>query len=229
MSPGEKALVVPHITCDPVAEDRRPEPFSVDGYDSTGEEPPLTVGVGVGVGTGPPSALSRAARAWGVGAASCPQPVALVLGMAGTATPAPSEQALSLMEVLPCPALGSGFLGARPCLSHARHLAPRPGGEEGPTVHVDPCPRRSGAEGPKPACVCPAGPCSALQLCCLSPPCPPLPSSWDPQGSSWHQDMPVCQGLRLVPLSQVWPRGPSPCGAGGCLVPCPPRLWVAKP
>ena len=50
MSPGEKALVVPHITCDPVAEDRRPEPFSVDGYDSTGEEPPLTVGVGVGVG-----------------------------------------------------------------------------------------------------------------------------------------------------------------------------------
>lgn len=163
MSPGEKALVVPHITCDPVAEDRRPEPFSVDGYDSTGEEPPLTVGVGVGVGTGPPSALSRAARAWGVGAASCPQPVALVLGMAGTATPAPSEQALSLMEVLPCPALGSGFLGARPCLSHARHLAPRPGGEEGPTVHVDPCPRRSGAEGPKPACVCPK--LAPAQLC----------------------------------------------------------------
>ena len=39
MSPGEKALAVPHITCDPVAEDRRPEPFSVDGYDNTGEEP----------------------------------------------------------------------------------------------------------------------------------------------------------------------------------------------
>lgn len=54
MSPGEKMLAVPHITCDPVSEDRRPEPFSVDGYDNTGEEPPLAAGVGAG----PPSALS---------------------------------------------------------------------------------------------------------------------------------------------------------------------------
>ncbi|OWK17225.1 KCNQ1, partial [Cervus elaphus hippelaphus] len=54
VSPGEKMLAVPHITCDPVSEDRRPEPFSVDGYDNTGEEPPLAVGVGAG----PPSALS---------------------------------------------------------------------------------------------------------------------------------------------------------------------------
>ncbi|KAI4530254.1 hypothetical protein MG293_020110 [Ovis ammon polii] len=34
VSPGEKALAVPHITCEPVLEDRRPEPISVDGYDS---------------------------------------------------------------------------------------------------------------------------------------------------------------------------------------------------
>lgn len=45
MSPGEKALVVPHITCDPVAEDRRPEPFSVDGYDSTVKKSPTLLEV----------------------------------------------------------------------------------------------------------------------------------------------------------------------------------------
>uniref|UniRef100_A0A4W2GSQ7 Potassium voltage-gated channel subfamily KQT member 1 n=1 Tax=Bos indicus x Bos taurus TaxID=30522 RepID=A0A4W2GSQ7_BOBOX len=45
VSPGEKALVVPHITCDPVAEDRRPEPFSVDGYDSTVKKSPTLLEV----------------------------------------------------------------------------------------------------------------------------------------------------------------------------------------
>ena len=52
MSPGEKALAVPHITCDPVAEDRRPEPFSVDGYDNTGEEPRAAGAGGGGAGGG---------------------------------------------------------------------------------------------------------------------------------------------------------------------------------
>ena len=66
MSPGEKTLAVPHITCDPVLEDRRPEPFSVDGYDSAGEEPPLAVGVGAG----PPLALSGLPGPWGVWTAS---------------------------------------------------------------------------------------------------------------------------------------------------------------
>lgn len=37
MSPGEKVLTVPHITCDP-PEERRPDPFSVDGYDSSGKK-----------------------------------------------------------------------------------------------------------------------------------------------------------------------------------------------
>ncbi|KAB0356814.1 hypothetical protein FD754_000970, partial [Muntiacus muntjak] len=48
VSPGEKTLAVPHITCDPVSEDRRPEPFSVDGYDSTDRprHQRLTVGSG---------------------------------------------------------------------------------------------------------------------------------------------------------------------------------------
>ena len=68
MSPGEKTLAVPHITCDPVLEDRRPEPFSGDGYDSTGEELPLVVGVGAG----PPSALSGLPGPWGVWTASRP-------------------------------------------------------------------------------------------------------------------------------------------------------------
>lgn len=31
-------LTVPHITCDP-PEERRPDHFSVDGYDSSGENP----------------------------------------------------------------------------------------------------------------------------------------------------------------------------------------------
>ncbi|XP_025142692.3 potassium voltage-gated channel subfamily KQT member 1 isoform X3 [Bubalus bubalis] len=45
VSPGEKALAVPHITCDPVAEDRRPEPFSVDGYDNTVKKSPTLLEV----------------------------------------------------------------------------------------------------------------------------------------------------------------------------------------
>ncbi|XP_069421847.1 potassium voltage-gated channel subfamily KQT member 1 isoform X5 [Ovis canadensis] len=50
VSPGEKALAVPHITCEPVLEDRRPEPISIDGYDSAGCEST----------TGPPSRSSGA-------------------------------------------------------------------------------------------------------------------------------------------------------------------------
>ena len=43
MSPGEKMLTVPHITCDPTSEERRPEHFSVDGYDGSGEKPSHSV------------------------------------------------------------------------------------------------------------------------------------------------------------------------------------------
>ena len=179
---------------------------------------------------GPPSALSRAAGAWGVGAASCPQPVALVLGMAGTAMPAPSERALSLMEVLPCPALGSGFLGARPYLGRARCLAPRPGGEEGPMVHVDPCPRGSGAEGPKPACVCArswpllsSAPLLSVSSVSTSPLFPGPPGF---QLAPRHASVSGAEAGAAV--SSVL-RGPSLCGAGGCLAPRPPGLWIAKP
>ncbi|XP_036731701.2 potassium voltage-gated channel subfamily KQT member 1 isoform X4 [Manis pentadactyla] len=35
VGPGEKMLTVPHITCEPVAEERRPDHFSVDGCDSS--------------------------------------------------------------------------------------------------------------------------------------------------------------------------------------------------
>ncbi|KAB0376324.1 hypothetical protein FD755_010768, partial [Muntiacus reevesi] len=53
VSPGEKTLAVPHITCDPVSEDRRPEPFSVDGYDSTGVQ---------GLAVPPPGDLDAVSR-----------------------------------------------------------------------------------------------------------------------------------------------------------------------
>ncbi|XP_058546004.1 potassium voltage-gated channel subfamily KQT member 1 isoform X6 [Neofelis nebulosa] len=36
VSPGEKTLTVPHITCEPVSEKRRPDHFSVDSCDSSG-------------------------------------------------------------------------------------------------------------------------------------------------------------------------------------------------
>ncbi|KAG5196682.1 hypothetical protein JEQ12_011368 [Ovis aries] len=45
VSPGEKALAVPHITCEPVLEDRRPEPISVDGYDSAVKKSPTLLEV----------------------------------------------------------------------------------------------------------------------------------------------------------------------------------------
>ncbi|KAM5319803.1 potassium voltage-gated channel subfamily KQT member 1 isoform 2-T2 [Glossophaga mutica] len=48
LSPGERMLSVPCITCEPVSEERRPDPFPVDGYDSTG----------CGSTTGPPSRSS---------------------------------------------------------------------------------------------------------------------------------------------------------------------------
>uniref|UniRef100_A0A8C5VGQ1 Potassium voltage-gated channel subfamily KQT member 1 n=1 Tax=Microcebus murinus TaxID=30608 RepID=A0A8C5VGQ1_MICMU len=44
VSPGEKMLTVPHITCEPPQE-RRPEPFPVDGYDSSVRKSPTLLEV----------------------------------------------------------------------------------------------------------------------------------------------------------------------------------------
>ncbi|XP_021120092.1 potassium voltage-gated channel subfamily KQT member 1 isoform X11 [Heterocephalus glaber] len=44
VSPGEKMLTVPHITCDP-PEERRPDHFSVDGYDSSVRKSPTLLEV----------------------------------------------------------------------------------------------------------------------------------------------------------------------------------------
>lgn len=44
LSPGEKTLTVPHITCDP-PEERRPDHFSVDGYDSSVRKSPTLLEV----------------------------------------------------------------------------------------------------------------------------------------------------------------------------------------
>ncbi|XP_058546000.1 potassium voltage-gated channel subfamily KQT member 1 isoform X2 [Neofelis nebulosa] len=41
VSPGEKTLTVPHITCEPVSEKRRPDHFSVDSCDSSVKSPML--------------------------------------------------------------------------------------------------------------------------------------------------------------------------------------------
>ncbi|XP_042761344.1 potassium voltage-gated channel subfamily KQT member 1 isoform X2 [Panthera leo] len=41
VSPGEKTLTVPHITCEPVSEKRRPDHFSVDTCDSSVKSPML--------------------------------------------------------------------------------------------------------------------------------------------------------------------------------------------
>ncbi|XP_059960234.1 potassium voltage-gated channel subfamily KQT member 1 isoform X2 [Mesoplodon densirostris] len=45
VSPGEKMLTVPHITCDPTSEERRPEHFSVDGYNSSVKKSPTLLEV----------------------------------------------------------------------------------------------------------------------------------------------------------------------------------------
>ncbi|XP_004603167.2 potassium voltage-gated channel subfamily KQT member 1 [Sorex araneus] len=45
VSPGEKALVVPHITCEPPAEGRRPVHFSVDGYETPVRKSPTLLEV----------------------------------------------------------------------------------------------------------------------------------------------------------------------------------------
>ncbi|XP_045677076.1 potassium voltage-gated channel subfamily KQT member 1 isoform X4 [Phyllostomus hastatus] len=50
LSPGEKTLTVPYITCDPACEERKPDHFPVDSYDSAG----------CGSTTGPPSRSSGA-------------------------------------------------------------------------------------------------------------------------------------------------------------------------
>ena len=39
LSPGERTLTVPCITCEPVSEERRLDHFSMDSYDSAGEDP----------------------------------------------------------------------------------------------------------------------------------------------------------------------------------------------
>ncbi|XP_024202673.1 potassium voltage-gated channel subfamily KQT member 1 isoform X3 [Pan troglodytes] len=44
VTPGEKMLTVPHITCDP-PEERRPDHFSVDGYDSSVRKSPTLLEV----------------------------------------------------------------------------------------------------------------------------------------------------------------------------------------
>lgn len=48
MSPGEKMFNVPHITYDP-PEDRRPDHFSPDGYDSSGKQANMRAGPGPSV------------------------------------------------------------------------------------------------------------------------------------------------------------------------------------
>ncbi|XP_054426712.1 potassium voltage-gated channel subfamily KQT member 1 isoform X1 [Pteronotus mesoamericanus] len=45
MSPGEKTLTVPYITCDPVSEERKLDHFSVDSYDSTVKRSPTLLDV----------------------------------------------------------------------------------------------------------------------------------------------------------------------------------------
>ncbi|XP_057582773.1 potassium voltage-gated channel subfamily KQT member 1 isoform X2 [Hippopotamus amphibius kiboko] len=45
VSPGEKTLTIPHITCDPVSEERRPDHLSVDGYDSSVKKSPTLLEV----------------------------------------------------------------------------------------------------------------------------------------------------------------------------------------
>ncbi|XP_065737769.1 potassium voltage-gated channel subfamily KQT member 1 isoform X3 [Phocoena phocoena] len=45
VSPGERMLTVPHITCDPTLEERRPEHFPVDGCDSSVKKSPTLLEV----------------------------------------------------------------------------------------------------------------------------------------------------------------------------------------
>uniref|UniRef100_A0A8C0KYV4 Potassium voltage-gated channel subfamily KQT member 1 n=1 Tax=Canis lupus dingo TaxID=286419 RepID=A0A8C0KYV4_CANLU len=45
VSPGEKMLTVPHITCEPVSEERRPDHFSVDNCDSSVKKSPMLLEV----------------------------------------------------------------------------------------------------------------------------------------------------------------------------------------
>ncbi|XP_007466019.1 PREDICTED: potassium voltage-gated channel subfamily KQT member 1 [Lipotes vexillifer] len=45
VSPGERVLTVPHITCDPTSEERRPEHFSVDGCDGSVKKSPTLLEV----------------------------------------------------------------------------------------------------------------------------------------------------------------------------------------
>ncbi|XP_022362746.1 potassium voltage-gated channel subfamily KQT member 1 [Enhydra lutris kenyoni] len=45
LNPGEKVLTVPHITCEPVSEDRKPDHFSVDSCDNSARKSPMLLEV----------------------------------------------------------------------------------------------------------------------------------------------------------------------------------------
>lgn len=62
VNPGEKMLTVPHITCEPVSEERRLDHFSVDNCDSSGEKPAPRVAAGNGDGHSAPADLVSAWR-----------------------------------------------------------------------------------------------------------------------------------------------------------------------
>ncbi|XP_060033253.1 potassium voltage-gated channel subfamily KQT member 1 isoform X2 [Erinaceus europaeus] len=45
LSPGERTPTVPHVTCEPAAEEHKPVHFSVDGYDAPGKKSPALLEV----------------------------------------------------------------------------------------------------------------------------------------------------------------------------------------
>lgn len=106
-------LTVPHITCEPVSEERRPDHFSVDNCDSSGETPsPGVVLRGQGRALGSPDLASARQR---------------------PALPTPPAQRQVLLRrwdptlegpsVLLCPTLCAA--GCPACLGHAMWLAAR--------------------------------------------------------------------------------------------------------
>lgn len=96
-------------------------------------------------------------------------------------------------------------------------------------VHVDPCPGGVGLRVlSQPVCargwpLLSSAPLLSVSSVSASPLFP---------GPPGFRPAPGCasvSGLRAEPLPQAWLRGPSPCGAGGCLVPHLPGLWMASP
>lgn len=80
MSPGEKMLTVPHITYDPVSEERRLDHFSVDSYEGSGEQGPR--GRGSGGARGPAAHASPGRLLSSGGASGVPRPCAGSAGLA---------------------------------------------------------------------------------------------------------------------------------------------------